>query len=379
MNALASKLLAIALAVLLALTGVEWALRLGAEPPPQRLEGLYVAHDRLGYALAPGFCGRDVQPDGDFDVEVCVDETGHRRSVVPDGAEGAPVLVLGGGFAFGTGVGDGETFASRLAARIDRPVVNGGLEGGDLSTALAVLDQHLEAGLVPSAVLFTVDLGRDLLDPDAPRAVEAWSAHGGRRVPRALVNDRGSLRFDPFLRLHWRSYDALRRRFDPPVDSAPGPRELGLLDLPAEGVRERLAGALRDLVARVLQTKRPILMAALAVPTRYQVEEPYRARVCAEWGVCAEGADLVRSHRLLRRAAGPLSLPFLDMLADLRALDPQTPERFYFAHDRHWKPEAHERAAAAASQLIRFIENVQQRNREAGRRLPRRAPTPPGE
>lgn len=383
MNSRTAALVAsgVAAAVLAALAGAEWLARAATQEEPARLAGLYVPDDTLGYALAPGFCGRDVQPDGDFDVEVCVDGDGHRRTVVPADAEGRPILLLGGGFVFGTGVADAETAASRLSAALGRPVVNAGIEPSDLPTARARLDALLAKGLDPSAVVFSVDLGSDLLRPGEKSARERLGVHDGRLVPREDLDADGSLRFDPWLRTFWRSYDGVRRRLE-----RPGPEErmrrerrrLGLLGADAAGQRRRLASALRAMIVRVLETRRPTFVAALLVPTRFQVDAAYRERICAERDICVGDAEARRSLDDARRESRRLSLPMVDMAEAIEQAGGAGDARFYFAHDRHWTPESHDLAAQSIVRLVRFIESVQRRNRAAGRTLPSRKSAPPG-
>jgi hypothetical protein len=368
------KALVVAVAASCALVMVEAALRGGRTP--ERLEGLYVPDERLGYALAPGFCGRDADPHGDFDVVVCVDPDGHRRTEVPEGASGAPIWVLGGGFAFGTGVADGETTPSRLAQVLGRPVVNGGVEGYDLASVRTQLDGWLDAGPEPAAVVFFIDVARDLPAVGEPAAPASWTAAGGRRVPR-LAQDAGfALRLDRALRSVWRTWEALVPDPATPAQEDDARLRWGLLGDDADDRRQRLARDLRAIVTRVLETRAPILVAAVVVPTRYQVDAAYRARLCEEdESLCAEPEDVERSLALVRRQARRLSLPFVDMGEALRSAEAQGGARLYDDHDPHWAPRAHSLAADAIAHLIRFVEGVQERNRAAGRRLPTRQPS----
>ncbi len=113
--------------------------RPGSVAPPD-----LVYDARLGWRMAPGYAANGVHHD----------RLGHRRTTLPATPRGErPLLVLGDSFAYGLGVRDGETFASRLAERTGRRVINAGVNAHGVDQSLLLWEGE-GASLRPDTVVF---------------------------------------------------------------------------------------------------------------------------------------------------------------------------------------------------------------------------------
>lgn len=78
---------------------------------------LFVPDPDTGYALRPGFEGREVAASGEFETAVAID-AGGLRSHPPSAPSGAPpLLVLGDSMTYGEGVEAAAAFPAGATAR----------------------------------------------------------------------------------------------------------------------------------------------------------------------------------------------------------------------------------------------------------------------
>jgi hypothetical protein len=130
---------------------------------------LFVADERAGYTLQPGFSGTEVAASGEFSTPVAIGADGLRRQRgVGDRAD---LLAVGDSMTFGEGVGEDETWSALLEAATGRRVVNAGVPGYGSRQMTERL--RVELGRrSPRAVLMTLsarwDLGR-CVDPFVER------------------------------------------------------------------------------------------------------------------------------------------------------------------------------------------------------------------
>jgi hypothetical protein len=105
---------------------------------------------RAGYALRPGFHGREINAQGDFRQQVAVDAAGLRRE--PHSAKEQPcALAVGDSMTFGEGVRDGETWPAVAERLAGVRVYNAGVPGYGTPQMVALLEELLPR-LHPSVV-----------------------------------------------------------------------------------------------------------------------------------------------------------------------------------------------------------------------------------
>ncbi len=123
---------------------------------------LFEENAATGYALRPGFRGREIATSGEFSTTVEIDERGMRREPEPRGS-GPLVLAVGDSMTFGEGVEAAATWTARLGELRAAPVENGGVPGYS-SRQMALRARRLAADLHPALVLMVFlpqwDLGR---------------------------------------------------------------------------------------------------------------------------------------------------------------------------------------------------------------------------
>lgn len=168
-----SVLFGIAIALLLSeLMLIVYGTRV--EVREQMDEGLIVYHPGLGWKLMPGW--RGTHQHNDYVAEYSIDFRGMRNSIPPSIASLPRILVVGDSFTFGLGVGDDETFVSRLnKAGAGFEFVNAAIPGFAPDQVMLYLDQAVALAR-PDRVMFVVYLGNDLIDIGLPYPVQA--SHG---------------------------------------------------------------------------------------------------------------------------------------------------------------------------------------------------------
>lgn len=92
-----------------------------------------------GYALRPGFRGREVAVSGEFETAVEIDARGHRLQPHPAGGEPGGVVALGDSMTFGEGIEAASTWTALLEAETGIPVVNAGVPGASSAQMVARL------------------------------------------------------------------------------------------------------------------------------------------------------------------------------------------------------------------------------------------------
>ena len=335
-NKLALAALATAFALLLAEAALRLSGAAGAAAPgaPWFAGGnhprfLFQPDAAAGYALRPGFHGRERSMFGDFDAAVEVDAAARRDHHHLAGAEPS-VLAIGDSMTFGEGVEVDDAFPALLERATGTRVYNAGVPGYGSGQMLAALDRLLPR-LHPRLVL----LG---LSPlwDRSRSVRPFVYQDGFIVApgyahRLLLVD-GNLYLGE-IDLPWigtaSAWAKARSR-------------VARLALPALGVAVRRAAA-------ALRGPRP------AGPTVDEAAEPtVRNLLAAEERVAARGARLLivlldsRGDDFLaardaverRLRAGGLDCVVLD-----REIAADDWPALRFPHDGHWNAAGHRRVA----------------------------------
>ena len=139
----------------------EWAVR-AWRPDRIRLSPARsaIVHSRLyGWQLRAGWTHRD-----EAGHQVSTDPARRRVQATGGSTANAPrVAILGDSVAFGTGVGDLETFASLLSSREGWTVANFAVPGWGIDQSLLRYEHEVRAWR-PSAVVLNVCLANDLAD-----------------------------------------------------------------------------------------------------------------------------------------------------------------------------------------------------------------------
>ena len=183
------------LAVVLAAGAAEIALR-AAQPSflrHSRAEHPHVYSEVYGWALRPG-----AQYYGRGGERITVNTDGYRGAphAGPPAPDATRVVMLGDSITFGTGVGDDDTFSSRLDAQPDLEVLNLGVDGYGTDQALIRLDRE-GIGHRPHVVILNFCLRNDYFDNALPVAL-----YDGRSPKPYFTLSRGTLmRHDTHLRL----------------------------------------------------------------------------------------------------------------------------------------------------------------------------------
>ncbi|MDG2308463.1 MAG: hypothetical protein P8R42_28120 [Candidatus Binatia bacterium] len=147
--------------------------------------GAFSPHEAAGYIHHPGYEGRAIR-QGVFDVEVRIDENGLRQSNLEAQLRyPRRVLLLGDSFAFGLGVAEEDSFASRIQADLNPVgigVINGAQTGygAEQETLLGLeLIRKFEPDLVVTALFPLNDI-----EADFNRRHERVEVVGGYRLYR---------------------------------------------------------------------------------------------------------------------------------------------------------------------------------------------------
>ena len=152
------------------LGGLEGALRLAGWPDP----GLYDGDVASAWTLRRDLPARDVPfRERATTFSVRTNAAGYRGALPGPGA----VACLGDSTTFGWGVEEDEAWPARLAAALDRPVLNAGVPGYSTAQGLATLDTVL--ALKPRVVVLAY------LVRDAERAIASDAVRMAAAPPRA--------------------------------------------------------------------------------------------------------------------------------------------------------------------------------------------------
>ncbi|HEY0510379.1 MAG TPA: GDSL-type esterase/lipase family protein [Thermoanaerobaculia bacterium] len=171
MNAMRKKLALSALSILVTLLVAEAALRLlgigaAGRGSPWFAGGnhpryLFQADPASGYTLRPGFQGREIAQEREFDVPVAIGKEGEEEGLrvqphpAPPSPPGPRVLAVGDSMTFGEGVPADATYSAVLERTLGVRVDNAGVPGYSSAQMLGRLRRYLPA-LRPDVVLMTL-------------------------------------------------------------------------------------------------------------------------------------------------------------------------------------------------------------------------------
>jgi lysophospholipase L1-like esterase len=334
--------IALALAgVLVSLLFIEAFLRLVM---PQIFEvhppGMYVSDPSTGYALTPGFEGYVRRAE--FRTYFTIGQSGMR------GADPQPrkpptvrILVLGDSQAWGFGVTDEETFATRLETRLtdaypefDIQVLNAGVPGYGTADQLAFL-QSRGARLEPDLVIVQFLSVNDLQENHTPARAWAMIKDGmlAHRDPPYEKEAVKSLALWEQTRRWLKSNSHLARlAFDSVGYLGIQVGVLNRVDaLWGEDFSEEDAQLGTDLLVQIAQTSADLGAKSLFLYTTGQAQ------------VIQDTYERPRSATVVENAAHQAIVPWIDAAKQLH----QRPDRhqMYYAKDGHWTPAGHQAIA----------------------------------
>jgi len=343
---------------LLALLIGEGMVRLFVDEEYDYPRGLYLPDNTRGYWLTPGFCGSHRQINGDFFVNYCINNNGYRNSGPLHPISTTDILVLGDSFSFGVGVEDNETFASQISTISGLHVTNSAISGYDVPSAINALDVALDSGARPSVVILGLYLGNDLLTPDSLPAAECITAIDGFTVSKSRLNSKSKLN-ERKLRYYIRIYGFLASRLTQLVSASTlhtiGNYQLSFLGLLPEKydmIFYRLRDDITQLKKHYLQKVQNGRFIILSIPTKFQVEAPFRDEICHDLNICPQVDKRIASINLLNDIGKQLDIPIIDMFPIFMKESSKQKDEFYFYHNDHWNAKSHKLAAEMLWQEI---------------------------
>lgn len=139
----------------------------GVYDPPN----LFRYDAELGWALTPSWHG--THRHYDYKAEYSINELGFREDAkLPGSRRGRLHAVVGDSFTFGLGVGEGETFVTRLNEAGTNSYVNFSIPGYSTDQEALLIEQEV-LGFKPDVVDLVVYLGNDLFDNQLPFPIQA--------------------------------------------------------------------------------------------------------------------------------------------------------------------------------------------------------------
>jgi len=264
------------------------------------------------------------------------------------------ILFLGDSFTYGIGSGDDEIFVELINDALPEvDVVNAGVNGYGQRQELAMLDTLGAAVLADYVVLmfFWTDV-EDNFRYETPEF--STSADGGLIRTDMFVPDN----FDPLAKRQGQKYRVLQER---PL------RKTYLFKLFKEGIRgfrHRAFGIRKRKIQNEEQMKTGWSITAELLHLIQQRTKAMGAQLIIvsipDFELVDPDKGQLKGQKLLniaieaelRSVTNRLSIPYLDLLPDLKARQANSPEPFYYATDRHLTPVGN---ANVATILLPFI------------------------
>lgn len=349
----------VSVSFLITAAAAELALRfLASRAYPPLLTHVAEHSRQFGWTLVPRNTARQLTED--FDTVFHTNAEGLRVTCCNEAGAPFRIGIYGDSFTFGTGVGDDETFASRISQALPSAEVrNVGVGGYAVDQYyLRFADDVASPARRPALAIFAIfpnnDLDDILRDWISAYLVPAGTAKVGRKTKPVLVQDEGGLtfRFPEAAQLP----DILRG--DAKARAYAGIRRLELL---------RRLYALRTAIPGLS----PVLAQARAQFDEVDDDLPEQALPPLAWCLDQIAATGVKSVFLLiptRDLVDGLTLGGREVrnYEAVRALLKQrnalvidlrdylsTSNGYYFTHDGHWTAQGHEVVARAVLTALR--------------------------
>ncbi len=338
------KLVLSAFSILLTLLAAEVALRIlgigaAGRGSPWFAGGnhprfIFQADPVSGYTLRPGFRGREIAPDHEFDVPAVVDARGLRDQPHPAPAQPC-VLTIGDSMTFGEGVPADRTFSAVIERETGVRVYDGGVPGYSSRQMVGRLRRFLPQ-LRPAMVVMTFSPYWDRQRNDTP-----FVYRDGYIVAQSYVNRLEVIGGNLYL------HETRLPVLGPLTAHLKAHSNLLRLALPAVG------NGLRSLVRR--PSKEPPTQAADYEPTLQAVREAQRL-VQAQGArflivlIDDRGPEYHRDRLAVQERLKALGIPYL-------AADDLLPgadwPRLRYARDSHWNQAGHEAVGKALAGRIK--------------------------
>jgi len=272
-----------------------------------------------------------------------IDEFGGRRTFSDTNQGGSPIVLFGDSFAFGVGVEDSDTFASRIAMGFpERRFINLGIPGSALPQQLEILKMRHEE-LQSEIYLFFFFLGNDFADTlQHSHAGDKNLVTGFLRTINDHVCHHGLLEQSYYMQFICNALPltavATRPWFEFPRDPV-----FYVMDRSMAQYQQLAAAAL----ARELRTLADIQRALnfrcliIAIPDVHQVSHATRKLRAERYGVPLHQLEPLRPNAILAQETQRAGLPLFDSTGCIAAFA-QEPEKLYYEHDNHFRKLGHE-------------------------------------
>ncbi|MBW8879367.1 MAG: hypothetical protein JF614_30915 [Acidobacteria bacterium] len=340
------KLALSAFSILLTLLAAEAALRIlgigsaGRGSPwfagGNHARYLFQADPAAGYTLRPGFHGREIAKEHEFDIPIAVDARGLREQ--PHPAPPRPVvLAIGDSMTFGEGVPAGRSYSAVIEREAGVRVENAGVPGYSSRQMMARLRRFLPA-LRPAVVVMTLSPLWDRQRCAAPFAYRAGYLVGQTYLDR-LVLIGGNL----YLR------ETRLPVLGPLTAWLEGHSNLMRLALPA------LAEKTKEALGR--SRKEPASTAADYEPTVQNLAEARRLTEAQGGRFLAvliddRGAEFRRDRLAVQERLKTLGVPFVAVDDLLSRTDWN---RLRYPRDTHWNAAGHDAVGRALTPKIKEL------------------------
>jgi len=346
MKKLWGNLAASAVSLLIVLIILEAVFRILFPFGPAFPKSAYVEHPTLGYSLAPN---QDFTiQDTDFIYKVTTNSKGFRdEEEVLDAKK--RIVIVGDSYAFGTGVENDETFASKIE---NENIQAFNLGVGGYGTVQEVRMAREQLGLDPDVVVLQFFNGNDVQDSLGLRKM---AVKDGRLVYADTASNFGAMRklqawmiensrFLSFAYLRTRNLiGVFKYTFDKK-------EQLYRLSFSLEDYSEEINGrfevidsAFQDLEA--LSKENGFKVIVLIIPNDYEVDQEKFDKLLSVMGLDKEGYSQEKMGNVVASLAEKHGFQAIDMRAAFTAGD-------YFPHDGHINEKGHEKVAEALGEAI---------------------------
>lgn len=334
----AGGIVALLVGGILALLAAEIALRIAMPHWREFWSGWFITSEPHADGVVaigrPGYRGTFAQNNGDFRVEVRINEIGLRNDA-PAAAANGQVWVVGDSMSFGWGVETEQTYAKVAERAAGRGVYNVASPGTDV-VGYQVLLQRMPAGVRPAAVIVGLVLENDVVDyraRRAPASQHAASARGSSRDWLKMELTANSALYN-FFAVSLKRSDVVTNFLVSIgfVEPAQGYRHV-LDGVDVDELIDQTAGELANL-QRLLPQDAPL--GVLVIPSRFEIRDNdplYRG---------------LRTKMLAALAARGIAT--IDVLDGFRSAGFAAT---HFAHDGHWNARGHEIAGQAVAAWLR--------------------------
>lgn len=322
---------------------------------------MFRADDALFMDMKPGFSG--YLKEEEFRTNVSINSLGHRQHEFdPARGDEQRVLVVGDSFTFGYGVEEADGYVRVMERALNRSVsppaqtINAGVPAWWTDAYYLYLKTRGLA-LAPDVVVLGLFMGNDIDARDARHAI--WPQVDADGLPLAITSER--VRIDnghrvrskrrarwkiPILRnshlfqLLYSSFKNLGRLFSPKVQAS---------TLYEASYSEET----QAIIAKVQKLLLAMAADAHSANARFVVAMiPERRQVYVDEAAANSALDYEKPHRLFAEFFSDNGIPYVDLLAPMRAAAPASDEELYYLKDSHFTRAGYRVAGEAIARYL---------------------------